>query len=132
MSHSRVSVLKPAGPNHCLIWFGSVHAANTRSRGALSTRHSTISRSRAQVLRGSLLIDVILRRGERVFEKALQSIKARFPCLARVVQPLLRLGKPVGPDVAGTLLAVAAAGNQARALKHIQVLRDRRQTHGER
>src|SRR5690348_992742 len=98
MSHSRVSVLKPAGPNHCVIWFGSVHAANTRSRGALITRHSTISRSRAQVLRGSvlrgsLLIDVALRRGGSVFEKALQPVKARFPGLARVIQPLPRLGE---------------------------------------
>src|SRR4051812_22522355 len=44
-SISRVVVVNPSGPHHLAICLASVHAANTRSRGASTVRVMTISRS---------------------------------------------------------------------------------------
>src|SRR5580700_7882284 len=39
-----VVVVKPFGPHHCARCFGSVHAANTSSRGASNSRMPMIAR----------------------------------------------------------------------------------------
>src|SRR5579859_4712791 len=135
MSISRVSVVKPSGPNQRVIWLGSVKAWNTRERGAAITRDSTISRSSAQVARGSWLIVFTFRDGRlwglRLREKALQPVEPRFPGRARVIEPARRLGQALGIQAAGALLAVAPARDQPSVLQYLQVLRHRRQAHGE-
>src|SRR5688572_272654 len=89
MSISRVSVLKPAGPNQRVIWLGSVKASNTRARGAAITRLSTISRSRAQVARGSWLMVFTFRDGGLggggLRQEALQPVEPRVPGRAGVI-----------------------------------------------
>src|SRR5580704_12193075 len=135
MSISRVSAVKPSGPNQRVIWLGSVKASNTRERGAAITRDSTISRSSAQVARGSWLIVFTFRDGRlwgsRLREKALQPVEPRFSGRARVIEPARRLGQALGIQAAGALLAVAPARDQPGALQHLQVLRHCRQAHGE-
>src|SRR6185503_12969307 len=130
MSHSSVSTLKPSGPNHCTICLGSVHAANTRSRGAAITRLSTISRSSAQVLRGSVVMLVIFRLC--CCDKFFQAVEARVPGGAGVVEPAGSFGETLHIQPAGTLLPVASARDEAGALQHLQMLRHRRQAHRER
>src|SRR4051812_628045 len=136
MSISRVSVVKPSGPNQRVIWLGSVKAWNTRERGAAITRDSTISRSSAQVARGSWLIVFTFPDGRswglRLREKVLQPVEPRVPGRARVIEPARHLGQALGIQAAGALLAVAPARDQPGALQHLQVLRHRRQAHGER
>src|SRR6476659_2676328 len=116
MSISRVSVVKPFGPNQRVIWLGSVKASNTRERGAAITRDSTISRARAQVARGSGLIVFTFRDGRlwglRLHEKVLQPVEPRFPCRARVIEPARGLGQALGIQAAGALLAVSPARDQ--------------------
>src|SRR5260221_12147489 len=91
MSHSRLSTLKPSGPNHCVICFGSDQAWNTRSRGAAMTRLSTISRSSAQILRESAFMVVTFRfcrlRGLRYREKAFEAVGSALPGFSRLVRP---------------------------------------------
>src|SRR5580704_88671 len=105
MSISRVSAVKPSGPNQRVIWLGSVKAWNTRERGAAITRDSTISRSSAQVARGSWLIVFTFRDGRlwglRLREKALQPVEPRFPGRARVIEPARRLGQALDLQAAG-------------------------------
>src|SRR3984893_4711658 len=126
MSISRVSVVKPSGPNQRVIWLGSGKAWNTRERRAAITRDSTISRSSAQVARGSWLIVFTFRDGRlwglRLREKALQPVEPRFPGRARVIEPARRLGQALGIQAAGALLAVAPARDHPGALQYLQVL----------
>src|SRR6478736_3169253 len=105
MSISSVSVVKPFGPNHCVIWLGSVKASNTRERGAAITRDRTISRSSAHIARGSWLIVFTFRetylRGLRLWdlglrEKLLEPVEPRFPGCACVIEPERRLGQAFG------------------------------------
>src|ERR1700722_3811818 len=41
-SISQTGQVKPFGPHHCMMYFGSVHAFQTSSRGASKTRVTTI------------------------------------------------------------------------------------------
>src|SRR3954469_14704081 len=87
MSHSRFSTLNPFGPNHCTICLGSVQAMNTRSRGAAITRHNTISRSGAHVVRESwdatgVTFRFVWLRGFDACEAAFETIEARLPRLS--------------------------------------------------
>src|ERR1700679_4034471 len=41
-SISQTGAVKPFGPHHCMMYFGSVHALQTNSRGASKTRVITI------------------------------------------------------------------------------------------
>src|SRR4051812_11560478 len=129
MSHSSDSTLNPSGPNHCTICFGSVHAWKTRSRGAAITRLSTISRSSAQVRRGSALMVVTfcLCRCEESF----QTVEARLQGGAGVVEPAGGFGETLDIQPAWTLLPVASARDKAGALQHLQMLRHGRQAHRE-
>ena len=59
-SISWIVFVKPFGPHHCATCFGSIHALNTSSRGALKTRVVTISRAAVLVAVGSVLLFVLV------------------------------------------------------------------------
>src|ERR1700722_7453125 len=118
MSISRVSVVKPSGPNQRTTSAGSLQALKTRSRGASSTRDSTISRSRVQVSRAAASVIIIgLLRGWRLqrAQERIEAVEAGLPGFAGVFGPgrgglQRRRLQPAGPP-----LSVAAAADQAGA-----------------
>ena len=61
-----------------------------------------------------------------------QSVEAFFPESAVVIDPLGDVLERAGVEMAGPPLRVAAAGDQAGALEHFEVLGDRRHAHVER
>src|ERR1041384_7198399 len=126
MSISRVSLSSPAGENHRVICLGSVHAWNTRSCGASITRVITISRSSAQVERGSIargsfFWDMVrafrIVRLRWIVKKAREAIEARLPGGAGEVQPGHRSRQPFRQDLTGAALAVAPAQDEPGLLQ---------------
>src|SRR3954447_20376100 len=112
-----------AGPNHADTWSGSVHARNTRSRGASKTCVIRTSRSPAT----ASLISFSLRAQVRV-----ESVHACFPRLLPRLHPLDGLVERVGLQAARAPLGLLAANDQARALEHLEMPRYRGQAHLER
>jgi hypothetical protein len=109
---------------------------NTRSRGAAITRHSTISRSGAHVVRGSwdatgVTFRFVWLRGFDACEEVFETIEARLPRLSGVLEPTGSFRQALDPQVARPALAVASARDKPGALQDLQVLRYGRQTHGE-
>src|SRR5262245_26952729 len=136
MSIARVSFWNPSGENHRVICLGSVHAWNTRSCGASITRVITISRSSAQVERGSIARGSFFWAMVRAFrivrlrcvvKKAREAIEARLPRAAGEVQPGHRFRQPFRPDLTGAALSVAPAQDEPGVLQHLQMLRYRGQ-----
>src|SRR3954469_20718296 len=101
-----------AGPNHADTWSGSVHARNTRSRGASNTCVIRTSRSPAT----ASLISFSLRAQVRV-----ESVQACFPRLLPRPHPLDRVVERIGLQPARAPLRLLAADDQARALEHLEM-----------
>jgi hypothetical protein len=109
---------------------------NTRSRGAAITRHNTISRSGAHVVRESwdatgVTFRFIWLRGFDACEEAFETIEARLPRLSGVFEPTGGFRQTLDTQVARAPLAFASAGDKPGALQDLQVLRYGRQAHGE-
>src|SRR5260370_42544331 len=81
-SISCIVVVKPFGPHHCTMCFGSDHAFQTSSRGASKTREATISRAAASVATAMFLLLTLELR--QVF---IQTIESVFPEEAIVLDP---------------------------------------------
>src|SRR5262249_30815588 len=134
MSISRVSFWNPSGENHRVICLGSVHAWNTRSRGASITRVSTISRSSAHVERGSFFSVIVgafrIVRLRCVVKKAREAIEARLPGAAGEVQPGHRFRQPFRPGLSGGAPSLPPAPGEPGGLPHLPILRERGPAHG--
>src|SRR5262249_47552887 len=136
ISISRVSTLKPSGPNHIGTCCGSVQTLNTSSRGAAMTRERTISRSCSHESRGELLPALSF---ATLFLRCLQSediglhpIEPRFPDRSARAQPLLGLRDRFGRDAARPRSANLLGRDEPARLEHLHVLDDRRQRRVER
>src|SRR5436305_1344827 len=113
-SHSQRGFVKPCGPHHCGTCEGSVHARNTRSRvAAISCRAAFAT---AMLF---LLFLLFLFQLAQVFVQAVETL---FPEFAVVLDPVGDLFERRRLEVAGTPLRVAAAGDEAGALEHLQML----------
>src|ERR1700686_1402928 len=126
-----VVVVKPFGPHHCARCFGSVHAANTSSRGAANSRMPMIERGslcRSRLLFTAMFFTLGFRRfGLRRFQIGVEAIKALLEEPAIVFEPVVDVFECLRLDAAGAELRFAAARDQAGALQHLEMLGDRRQ-----
>src|ERR1017187_1859288 len=90
-SISLVVVVKPFGPHHLMMCFGSVHAFQTGSRGASNTRVMTISRSEVASATLPLFAAIafsFLFLGLDFAQIGVQPIEAFFPELAVALHPI--------------------------------------------
>src|SRR5690242_2997440 len=127
-SKALVVVEKPFGPHHCARCFGSVHAVHTSSRGAESKRVAMMARGsrwRSMLFLGVKLSLLGLQLGKVI----LQSVWPLLPQPAIALEPVVDIAQRVGLDAAGPPLRLAAAGDQAGALEHLEVLGDRGEAH---
>src|SRR5687768_14830448 len=119
-------VSKASGPYHAVTSSGSVHALNTRSRGASKTRVIRTSWSAGAAGVESFILLSFQRAG------ALESVHPGLPRLLARPHPLHRLVERLGLHPARPPLGLPAADDQPRSLEHLEVARDRRQAHRER
>src|SRR4051812_28224247 len=111
ISKALVVVVKPSGPHHCDRCLGSVHTANTRCRGASSSRIAMIahgSRCKSMLFpAATLLLRLVLRLyfPEVVF----QPVEALFPEPAIAFQPVVNATQRLRLDAARPPLRLAAA-----------------------
>src|SRR6478735_43723 len=134
-SNALVVVRKPSGPHHCERCFGSVHTDHTSSRGALTSRVPTItfgSESRSTLLVAATLLLLLFRglplrrfRLQRA-EIILQPIEPLLPEPAIFLEPVVDALQRIQLDPARPPLRLAAAGDQARVLQHLEMPGDRR------
>src|SRR5580704_18330758 len=132
-----VVVVKPLGPHHCARCLGSVHAEKTSSRGASNSRTPMIER--ASVSRSTLffvamlvlLFTVLGILGLQLFQIDVEAVETLVEKAAVVFQPFVDAFERLRLDAAGPPLRRAAAGDQAGAFQHLEMLRNRRKAHGE-
>src|SRR5258708_2519258 len=132
-SFSCVVVVKPLGPHHTLICFGSVHAFQTISRGASNMRVMTISRSDTASLflfaaTGFSFPFLCL----NFAQVRVQAIEALFPEFPVALDPAGNILERRRFEPAGTPLRLAAASDEAGGFQHLEMLRYRRKAHLER
>src|SRR6266849_6140898 len=109
--------VKPFGPHHCAMCFGSVHAFHTRSRGASKTRVAVISRS--VVLLSTLFLTAVAAMSLLLVfqfgQIGIQPIKAVFPEAAIVLDPIGNVLQRLGVEPARPPLRLPAARDEASA-----------------
>src|SRR6266513_1468589 len=123
-STSQTGAVKPCGPHHCATRFGSVHAANTRVRGALNVRVSTSSRSvlpgsgcpAASLAGMSLLLSLYLA------QIVVQTVEGRCPEPPVLPHPIGDVLERARLEPAGPPLRPPPARNQPGALQHLEML----------
>src|SRR5450432_4234568 len=113
-------VVKPVGPHHFTTCCGSVHASQTRSRGASNTRVIKISRSEVSST-GMLLADMFLLlflQLAQVFSEAIESLLPDFTVFFHPVGNILeaRRFQPARPP-----LRLAPARDQPRSFEHLKM-----------
>src|ERR1700742_2266964 len=141
-SNACVVVVKPFGPHHCARCFGSLHAANTSVRGALSTRvpliaRGSLSRSRLFLsapfrLPGPRRLRAGRRLGLQDTQIVVETVETLLPKTAIILEPVVSLLQRLGLNAARPHLCVASARDEAGTLQHFEVLGNRRQAHFER
>src|SRR5262245_29248457 len=123
------SVVKPCGPHHRTRCSGWVEALKTRGRGASKTRVTTSSRS--AVTTSSRSVDAVavlvlgaigLVRLLKVAQIVLEAIQALLPETPIMLEPVGGILERARGEPAGPPLRLAAAGDQACALQHLQML----------
>src|SRR5882724_1431481 len=128
-------MLQPSGPSiHLVTCSGFVQQSNTSARGASTTRVTTISRSEgvAKVVAPTLsAVVIVVLLVLKVVEVVVEAFVAGVPEAAVALGPLRDLLERRRLEPAGAPLRLASAGDQAGALEHAQVLRDRGPAHGE-
>src|SRR6478672_444446 len=105
---------------------GSVQASNTSSCGASISRDRTISRSvgiLASAVMASMPLPFLLLR-LHFAEINLQAIETFVPQRPVALEPRVDVLQRVGRDAAGAPLRLAAPGDEAGALQHLEVLGD--------
>src|SRR5580700_6583982 len=153
MSISLVSILNPAGPNQFGKCSGSVQAAKTTSRFALTTRERTISRSISQCARAASGVEVmaiscafedVVWLGASVSTPSLwrlllkrrnirlEPIKARFPDGALLGEPVLGPIHGAWHQAACADAAMLLRLDESSGLQHTDVFHEARQSHVER
>src|SRR3954447_1931579 len=129
-SISWIVFVKPFGPHQWMTCCGSVHIRHTSSRGASKTRVAAISFSAAFATAMLFLLFLLF-----LFQLAqvfVQAVETLFPEFSVVLDPVGDLFERRRLEVAGAPLRVAAAGDEAGALEHLQMLGDGGKTHVER
>src|SRR5579884_2503405 len=123
----QTGLVKSLGPHQRARCAGSVQSLKTVSRGASKTRTSSIARSESSST-GSFfaLMSLLLL---QLFEIAVQPIEALFPEAAVVLNVVGDFLERRGFQPARPPLGLPAARDEAGALQHLQVLRDRGQAH---
>src|SRR4051812_30007178 len=116
----------PAGPNHSATWSGSVQARKTWSRGASKMRVIRTCWSAGATGVASLIVCSF---GTQV---CVEPVHACLPGLLARLHPRHRVVERLGLQPAGAPLRLAAADDEAGALEHLQVARDRGEAHRER
>src|SRR5580704_11488196 len=145
MSKLSVVVVKPFGPHHCARCLGSVKAAYTSSRGASNSRIPIIARG--SLLRSRLLFSATLRTpgfrapalgscclrflGLELLQVIVEAVETLVVEAAIMFEPVIDLFQRARLNAARPPLRFAAARDQAGALKHLEMLRHRRQRHSE-
>src|SRR5580704_3471962 len=142
-SISQTASGRPLGSHQCATCSALVQASKTTARGASKMRVITISRSVGVViftvpmffigdlslsLRASTVLLLLL----RLFQVSIQAGKFLLPEAAKGLHPVSDILERNCHERARTPLRVAPAPNEARALKHIEVLGDCRLAQGER
>src|SRR3954463_15530741 len=79
-------VVKPFGPHHCAIRSASVHACQTSSRGALTVRSITISRSAVLASLAAMALTFLPGFLDGL-KMGIQTVEALFPKPAEFVDP---------------------------------------------
>src|SRR5258708_34974385 len=110
-SISQTGFVKPCGPHHCAICFGSVHAFHTRSRGASKTRVMTNSRSGGGVV-GLFFSVMFLLLVLQLVQIIVQAFEALIPETAIVLHPVRDLLERSCLQPARSPLRLAAARDQ--------------------
>src|SRR3954454_9137327 len=110
-----------SGPYHAATWSGSVHARNTCSRGASKMRVISSSRPAASTRVESVMSFSCLA------QVRVEPVHPPLPCPLSRLHPRDRAVERLGLHAARPPLRLAAADDQARALEHLQVPRDRGQ-----
>src|SRR5689334_2366723 len=122
-SNARVVSEKPVGPHQCARCSALVKHSNTSARGACSTLANTIERASsgsaiaadsARVIGSVLLL--------KLLQVVFQAVEAALPEGAEALEIVGGFLQPRRLEPAGPALGVAATADQARALKHVQVL----------
>src|SRR5271167_4277175 len=94
----QTGAVKPFGPHHCIMYFGSVHAFQTNSRGAskiLVTTIRSISLTVLFVISGLLFLHLIY--------NGIQFVETLFPEAAIADRPVADCLNRLGPKRAHTL-----------------------------
>src|SRR3954470_4890208 len=115
-----------AGPNHAATSSDSIHARKTRSRGASKMRVISTSCMAEAPAVGSLIL--ISFRAQVRFE----SVHPGLPRLLARLHPIHGFVERLGLQPARGPLRLATADDQACALEHLEVARDRGLAHRER
>src|SRR5438128_3403304 len=127
-SISQEIVMKPSGPHQPAACSASVHALNTRRRGASKIRVMTSSRCADATSALALAVIVLLARLQ-LAEIIVQAIEALLPEVAVVLQPVGGVLERPRLEPAGPPLGLAAARDQAGSLQHLEMLGHGRKAH---
>src|SRR5688500_8453060 len=132
-SSSTTGVVKFLGPHHCPAALGSANAFHTSSRGASNTRVITSSRLPAPDALSTALSFAAMQflLGLNLTEVLVQAIEAQLPHAAITLHPIGDVLEGRQGELTGTPLRLAPARDEARALEHLEVLRDSGQAHVE-
>src|SRR6476646_2760108 len=117
-------VVKPFGPHHFTICSASVQARHTSSRGALTVRSITISRSAFALL--PAMSFSFLRGCLNTLEMSLQTIEPRLPEVAERFDPACDVLQSLGLEPARPELCRACARDEAGIGQHLEMLGDGR------
>src|SRR5690606_10358674 len=114
--------VKPCGLHHCWTCFGSVHASNTRSRGASNSRVMTTSCCVESVVRllGAVMVALL---GLQVTKVVVQSIEAVFPEAAILLKPVGRFFQLLYLQADLPPLRLAVAYDHPHLLQIFEMLR---------
>src|SRR5580698_2622639 len=108
-SISQTGAVKPFGPHHCMMYFGSVHAFQTSSRGASRTRVTTIRSTSLSVffaISGLLFLHLI--------DNYIQFVEALFPESAIADRPVAYCFYLLWPERAHTLSSTLCLDHNPR------------------
>src|SRR4051794_39122491 len=112
-------------PHHAAKDSGVIHASNTASGGAAKVR---VTVEPTGSVMGVALLGLCL----LLCQVLVECIEAAIPEMPVAIDPVRCRSECDGVQSRGTPLGIAPAGDQARLLQHLQVLRDRGQRHVER
>src|SRR5262245_40838521 len=115
-----------APPNQSANAAASVHSRHTRPRGAAKTRVSL--RPASPKVSGSSIAHPLLCRPQALVE----ALEARLPEGAVALEPVRGVAERRAGEASGPQLCRPTSCDEARALEHLEVLRDRLHADGER